>query len=163
MKTETESAPILGSSFGVRIGVLVRKGQRQKAALARLEKGLARTKHRLREKTQDAEFSALTITEGLRAWGQGRETEALLILEEGRTILQTRHGLEAALQAARKRDQALLTLRAKVTELHGALTRAKRTIRGWHSHGLTQTEEAHGWALYQGSPEMQQINKALGE
>ena len=150
METETEPAPV---------GRLARKVQRQKEALARLETVLARTKRRLRTTAQNAEFATLTITESLRAWGQGLETEALLILEEGRTVLrvgQSVESAEAAMAMARKRDHALLTLRAKVSELHRALCGAKATLRELHG------QDAETWARYQHSPAMQEINRALG-
>ena len=151
METETDPAPV---------GRLARKAQRQKEALARLEKVLARTKRRLRDTAQNAEFATLMITESLQAWGQGRETEALLILEEGRTVLRVGQSVESAKSAlamARKRDHALLTLRAKVSELHRALTSAKAALRDWHG------QDAETWARYQDSPVMRETNRALGE
>jgi len=147
------------------IARLQRHLQRRKDALARLEKTLAQTRQKLRKTAELYELARVALAIALPLARQDRPTEVAAVLEE--TISAILYGSPEArtriFAAARKRDEALLTLRAKVTELHGALSRAKRTIRGWRSHGWTQTEEAQGWALYQSSPEMQEINRALGE
>lgn len=138
---------------------LQRKAQRQKEALARLETQLARMKRQLRKKSEDCLLAEAGLKRAGLALTAEAPTQAAICIEGALLAIRlgTPEAREHALAAAKKRDQTLLTLRAKVTELHAALMRAKRTI-----HGLTQMEE-YAWALYQDSPEMQQINRALGE
>ena len=155
------------------IATLQRKAERHKAALAKLEQILAKTRGHLREKSEDAAFARDGVTLVLALLSQERVTEATLILQE------LDHGLRGELEArlralarARTRDHTLLTLRAKVSALHRALAKAKETIGIWHGDFaaslLTEPETAcdrlaSTWALYQSSPEMQEINRALGE
>jgi hypothetical protein len=49
---------------------------------------------------------------------------------------------------------------AAAPELLAALHNAVRTIRTWHGMGMGAAE-AQAWALYQASPEMQQITAAI--
>jgi hypothetical protein len=51
---------------------------------------------------------------------------------------------------------------AAAPDLLEALKAATRTIREWHGMGMGATE-AQAWALYQASPEMQQINAAVAK
>ena len=51
---------------------------------------------------------------------------------------------------------------AAAPELLAALQTAQRTIRTWHGMGMG-AHEAQAWALYQASPEMQQITAAIAK
>ena len=146
---------------------LQRKSERQQHTLAQMNRLLERARRRLRDREADCGFAISAIDHALYLSTHEAPMEAAVVLEDA--LFLFRHDSDEAhqrtLARARKHDQALVVLRGQVSALHGALTRAKGTIRVWHGLGLTQTkgEEAHGWALYQGSPEMQQINRALGE
>ncbi|OPX89091.1 MAG: hypothetical protein A4E53_01699 [Pelotomaculum sp. PtaB.Bin104] len=67
-----------------------------------------------------------------------------------------------------KEDNSLIDLclaahLKQTAELREALVFAKSLIRTWANINLPEGTEKRAWEVYQNSPEMQRINKALGE
>ena len=136
-----------GPDLPGQIAALQRKAERHKAALARLETTLATTKRHLWEKSEDAQLTKHGLTVALALLHAERVTEAEEILKELeaglRGDLAHRRRL---LSQARTRDHTLLTLRAKVSQLHGALRRVRGVIWARYEIALG-TDEARVWAL----------------
>lgn len=128
-----------------------RKAERHKAALAKLEHTLARTKRQLREKAEDCAFATDGVALALQLLVQEQSTEATVILAEVQQGLRGDMEWRTRLLArARTRDHTLLTLRAKVKQLHSALSLARALLQTFGSEGLRSS-----------SPGMQEIQRAL--
>ena len=139
-----------GPDLSSQVAALQRLAERHKAALARLEKTLAKTRGEFRLAQDHLALWGVVAPEIMALLREGRPEEALLCMEETRLAVlvgrETTRRRSFAL--AQKRDTAVLTLREKVKALYAALSLARRALDS---------------SPYQFAPLMQEITRALGE